>query len=252
MIKLYLILSAVLFLVPSGAMAGSTVTDRPAQTTLTLDQYIAEVLKANPSIKSMQAKVADFEARYHYTGVIPDPSLMFKINNMDTSYSVGKDPMSFFAIELDQTIPFPEKLHLASEISYKELQMSRQVLRQEVLEVQSQAVSAFSDYYYNTESLLLLEQYVKVIDTVVGTARQRYETGIASQQDLLRAMLERSRREERTELAGFELQRSRARMNGLLGRLPDMRIPEPAELKPSVIGYDREALYNSAEDTSPV
>ena len=248
---LYLILPAVLFLVPSGAMAGSTVTDSPAQTTLTLDQYVAEVLEANPSIKSMQAKVADFEARYHYTGVIPDPSLMFKINNMDTSYSVGKDPMSFFAIELDQTIPFPEKLHLASEISYKELQMSRQVLRQQVLEVQSQAVSAFSDYYYNTESLILLEQYEKVIDTVIGIARQRYETGIASQQDLLRAILERSRLEERIELAGFELKRSTARMNGLLGRPPDMQIPEPAELKPSVIGYDREALYNSAEDTSP-
>ncbi len=157
--KILLITYTVLFLVPSTAMAGHTFTQiTSTQSRLTLNEYVSEVLKTNPDIKSMQAKVAGYEARYHYTGVIPDPSLMFKINNMDTSYSVGSDPMSFFAIELDQTIPFPEKLHLASEISYKELQISRQLLKQKELDIQAQAVSAFSDYYYNTESLLLLEQ----------------------------------------------------------------------------------------------
>ena len=245
--KLLWIVYAVLVLVPSVTMAGEGIT----QDRFTLNEYIAEVLKANPGIKSMQAQVTASEAKYHYTGVIPDPSLMFKINNMGTQYSVGQDPMSYFAIELDQQIPFPAKLHLESEISYKELQISRQLLKQQELDIQAQAVSAFSDYYYNTESLLLLEQYVKVIDTVIGTARQRYETGIASQQDLLRAMLEQSRLEERIELAGFELQRSIARMNGLLGKAPDMRLPAPAGLKPVVIGYDKEALYDSAEDTSP-
>jgi outer membrane protein TolC len=250
--KFFWVTYAVLILVPSIARAQNTMDqNKPVQERLSLDEYVAEVLKANPDIKSMQAKVSAYEAQYHYTGVIPDPTLMFKINNMDTSYSVGTDPMSFFAIELDQTIPFPMKLHLESRIAYKELQINRQLLKQKELEIQSQAVSAFSDYYYNTESLSLLEQYLKVMNTVVRTVRQRYETGIASQQDLLRAMLERSRLEERIELAGFELQRSIARMNGLLGKAPDMQIPAPSELKPFVIGYNKEALYNSAEDTSP-
>jgi outer membrane protein TolC len=245
--RFFLIIYAVLFLAPSIAMA----QDKLTQDKLSLNEYVTEVLKANPDIKSMQAKVNAYEAQYHYTGVIPDPTLMFKINNMDTSYSVGKDPMSFFAIELDQTIPFPEKLHLESEIAYKELQISRQLLKQKELEIQSKAVSAFGDYYYNTESLLLLNQYVKVIDTIIGTARQRYETGIASQQDLLRAMLERSRLEERIDLIGLELKRSTARMNGLLGKTPDMQIPEPEALTPFAIEYGKETLYSSAEDTSP-
>ncbi|MCL4468457.1 MAG: TolC family protein [Deltaproteobacteria bacterium] len=240
--KLFLITYAVLILVPSLAMA---------QDELTLNEYVAEVLKANPDIKSMQAKVTAYEAKYHYTGVIPDPSLMFKINNMGTQYTVGQDPMSYFAIELDQQIPFPVKLHLESELAYKQFKISRQMLRQKELEIQSQAVSAFSDYYYNTESLLLLEQYLKVIDTVIGTAQQRYETGIASQQDLLRAMLERSRLEERIELIGFDLKRSTAQMNGLLGRSPDEQVPGPAGLQAVNIGYDRDALYSSAEYTSP-
>lgn len=245
--KVFLVTYAVLLLVPYIAMA----QDKLTQDRLTLNGYVAEVLKDNPDIKSMQAKVNAYEAQYHYTGVIPDPSLMFKINNMGTQYTVGQDTMSYFAIELDQQIPFPVKLHLESEIAYKELQINRQMLRQKELEIQSQAVSAFSDYYYNTESLSLLEQYLNVIDTVIGTARQRYETGIASQQDLLRAMLEQSRLGERIELIKFELQSSTARMNGLLGKTPDMQIPEPEELQAVDMGYDRDALYSSAEDTSP-
>ncbi len=240
--NVFLITWAVLLFVPSVSTAGDK---------LTLNEYVSEVLKTNPDIKSMQAKVADYEARYHYTGVIPDPSLMFKINNMDTSYSVGRDPMSFLAIELDQVIPFPMKLHLESEIAYRKFQISRQLLRQKELEIQSQAVSAFSDYYYDVESLSLLEQYVKVIDTVIGTARQRYETGIASQQDMLRAMLERSRLDERIELIDLELNRSTARMNGLLGKTPDTQLPKPETLEPFAIGYGREALYNSAGNNSP-
>ena len=245
--KMYLIVYAGFFLVPSVVMAQKVNT----QGRLTLNEYVSEVLSANPDIKSMQAQVNKYEAQYHYTGVIPDPSLMFKINNMGTSYSVGQDPMSYFAIELDQQIPFPVKLHLESEIAYKELQINRQMLRQKELEIQSQAVSVFSDYYYNTESLLLLEQYLKVVDTVIGTAQQRYETGIASQQDLLRAMLERSRLEERIELIGFDLKRSTARMNGLLGKTPDTQVPDPEGLQAVTIGYGRDALYDSAEDTSP-
>jgi outer membrane protein, heavy metal efflux system len=246
--KVLLITYSVLLLMPSIASAG----DKLTQDKLTLNEYVTEVLKANPDIKSMQAKVDIYEAQYHYTGVIPDPKLMFKINNMDPSYSVGKDIMSYLGVELNQTVPFPVKLHLESEIAYKELKVSRQMLRQKELEIQSRAVSAFSDYYYNTESLLLLEQYLKVIDTVIGTARQRYETGIASQQDLLRAMLERSRLEERIELITFELQSSTARINGLLGKTPDIKLPGPEELQAINIGYDRESLYSSAEDTSPV
>ncbi len=250
--NLFLITCAVLFFLPSIAMAQKSAgSDTLPRNVLTLKEYISEVLKSNPDIKSMQAKVNAYEAQYHYTGVIPDPSLMFKINNMGTQYTVGQDPMSYFAIELDQEIPFPVKLHLESEIAYKQYLTSKQELRRKELEIQSKAVSAFSDYYYNTESLLLLKQYTKVLDTVVSIAKQRYETGIASQQDLLRAMLERSRLEERIELVGFELQRSTARMNGLLGKTPDTRIAEPEELQAVTIGYDRKSLYSSAEDTSP-
>ncbi len=249
---LIFIIYAVLFFLPSIAMAQNNAAPGKLNgNVLTLNEYAGEVLKANPNIKSMRAKVDAYEAQYHYTGVIPDPSLMFKISNMGTSYSVGQDPMSYLALELDQTIPFPEKLHLESEIAYKEFLTSRQELRQKELDVQSQAVSAFSDYYYNTESLLLLEQYVKVIDTVIGTAQQRYETGIASQQDLLRAMLERSRLEERIELISLDLKRSTARMNGLLGERPDTPIPDPAGLQVFSISYDKDALYSSAEETSP-
>ena len=243
---------AFLTLLSSLAAAGDTAAlNTSPRSTLSLGEYITAVQQANPDIKSMRARVDEYEARYHYMGVIPDPTLMFKINNMDPSYSVGSDPMSYFGIELNQMVPFPVKLHLESEIAYKELGISRQMLRQKELDVQSRAVSAFSDYYYNTESLLLLEQYLKVIDTVIGTARQRYETGIASQQDLLRAILERSRLEERIELIGFELKRSTARMNGLLGRTPDTPLPRPAGLEAAAIGYDRDSLYSSAESTSP-
>ncbi len=228
----------------------------PAQGTavpggLTLRAYVSEVLQVNPDIKSMQAQVAASAAKYHYTGVIPDPTLMLKINNMDSRYSVGSDPMSYFGIELDQMVPFPVKLHLESEIAFKELRISRQELRQKELEVQSKAVAAFSDYYCNDESLLLLEQYLKIIDMVIRTARQRYETGIASQQDLLRAILERSRLEERIDIIGFELKRSTARMNGLLAKTPDTLLPGPAGMQAAGIGYDKDSLYGSAESTSP-
>ncbi len=250
--KLRPVVYAVLLIIPSLLM-GRNADARETQTvdTLTLGAYVKEVLNANPEIKAMQAQVSADEARYHFTGVIPDPTLMFKINNMDTSYSVGNDPMSYFAVELDQSIPFPEKLHLESEISSKELEIGRQELHQRVLDVQSRAVSAFMDYYETTASLTLLRQYLKVIDTVIGTARQRYETGIASQQDLLSAMLERSRLRERIELAGFELQRARARMNSLLGRTPDGQFPRPGALEPVPQPYDKKQLYRSAESASP-
>lgn len=256
--KLLLITYAVLFFLPSIAMAqNNAAPDKLNRNVLTLNEYVGEVLQANPDIKSMQSKVNAYESQYHYTGVIPDPSLMFKISNMGTSYSVGQDPMSYFAIELDQTIPFPVKLHLESEIAYQQFLTSEQELKQKELEVQSQAVSVFSDYYYNAESLLLLEQYLKVIDTVIGTARQRYETGIASQQDLLRSILERSRLEERIELIRLDIKRSVLRMDALLGRTAGVGqtgetvLPEPALPSPVPIGYDRQALNDTAEDSSP-
>jgi outer membrane protein TolC len=68
---------------------------------------------------------------------------------------------------------------------------------------------------------------------------------------MLRAMLEKSRLEERIELAELDLKRSTARMNGLLGKAPDTIVPAPAGLHAAAIGLTKAALYRSAHDTSP-
>src|SRR5262245_10974251 len=89
----------------------------PEPTSLDLSFLIAEAMLNNPEIQAALSRWDALEASAERAGSLPDPELKFMQEDMP-GFDFGE--AMFSRLGLMQTIPFPSKLSLRSEIAGRE------------------------------------------------------------------------------------------------------------------------------------
>lgn len=211
---------------------------------LAQEQLVAEVLARNPSIEAMVAAWRAAAQRYPQAVSLEDP--MF--GTLLAPGAWGSEELEGgYMLDASQQIPWPGKRATRGRSARAEATAARFEIEDTRLRIAQAARLAFIDFYLARRYFELNEENLRAVREFRETARQRYETNLVPQQDLLQADVEVAELQRR-ELELRRMERvAIARINTLLLRLPDLPLPPPpATLGMPADSYDADALRQQA------
>ncbi len=221
------ILACVLWFTPAAWGADAPVPGASAQDLLQwLERDSAELAAARHETEGARQRA---EAE----GALPDPSLRidwWDIPGSDPTLNPGRDGQTMYTFT--QPIPGWGKRDAQKRAAASGASVARQQERAVTAELRAQVKAAFAQYYQTYHALQLNDELGKFTDAVAQLAKTRYESGLGTQQDLVRAQLEQA--ELRNERFAIEAEhsQSQARINALLNRPAHAELLPPATLRP--------------------
>lgn len=186
---------------------------------VTLQVLLQTALSSNPEIKAAEARTRAMMERPIQEGTLPDPSVGTRYHNEQFGrLTFGSSDFSYLEFSGEQDVPFPGKLRLKSSIAKREAERERAMRDLAVCSVLARVVAAYAELGVADRSTAILNEYSGVLSTIIKQANQRYSVGSGSQQDVLRATLERDGLSERIEMIAQQRTVAEAQLNALLGR----------------------------------
>lgn len=213
------LLTALLFSVfPAGA--------DNANNALSIDQLVADVLTANPSIAAANAAFDAAHARANVAGALDDPQLLTAVAP-DTigGYGSPNGRGSNVRIEISQNLPWPGKLaQRESAATQDTLALSEQ---QNLVKIQltAAAQSSYAQWYYVNHAVAINAQNTVLLDELRRVAEQRYASGLAQQQDVLQAEIELQHLQHQNVQLQSQVQSVKVQINTLLNRATTTPLP---------------------------
>lgn len=206
----------------------------------------------NPEILGAQAQLDSMRQRPIQERTLPDPTIGVRYHNETfRDFTIGEREMSFAALSVEQEVPFPGKLGLRGAIAGREAEREQAMRDATVLDVLARVAVAYFDLGVVDRSSEILRESLGALAVVVQQAGTRYAVGAASQQDVLRASLERGAIAERLTILEGRRAAAQASLNALLDRAPS----EPFRGTPSqgdVSGLEPlEDLLRRLDEASP-
>ncbi|RJP17038.1 MAG: TolC family protein [Candidatus Abyssobacteria bacterium SURF_5] len=180
---------------------------------------------------------------------LPNPMLQFDLEFVSgvveaLTPMLMTDPMSNWQI--------PSKLGLKAEAAYGEALGQRAAFENELLATALSVKRAYYQLWVVDRQIYWTREMLKIVEDIERIARERLAVGNVTQQDVLRAQIERDKLEN--ELANLIDSRGPivTRLKSALGIGPDQSFPEPvAALEPSVSGLTEESLLETAFERNP-
>ncbi len=221
----------------------------------TLAQLLSEAVEKRPELHQVEAQVRAARERVPQAGALPDPVLQLGIQNDGfNGLMIGEMEGSYVSIMASQSLPFPGKRALRTEVAQLGATAASTQVARARLSIEAEVRRGYLDLLLTRERLMLLNRLQALWKQSADMARIRYETGEGAQSDLLRAQLELNRlRQQQLTLHAEERIRVQT-LNRLSGRpletpLPtttrvrDVGVPEPGDPEAAV----RDALERSPE-----
>jgi outer membrane protein, heavy metal efflux system len=203
-----------------------------AQRELDPDQLVAEVLRRNPSLQAMISAWQAAAQRYPQVVSLEDPMLSLAMGPGtfgDPNHDVA------WMIEGSQKIPWCGKRELRGRQAQAEASAAHWDVDDAELRLVESTKLALLDYYLVRRDLELNAEALRLAQGFRETADSHYRNNLVTQQDILQADLELSELRQRQ----FELERmdhvAAARINTLLHRPADGRLPPPPSRLPIIL-----------------
>ena len=197
-----------------------------------VELLVEEALKASPDIRSAQAVAAAVGERVKPAGALPDPMLLVNYENDGVAFSLGEEPMTRLTFMAQQALPYPGKLRLAREVARKDAERAGTLPQRPALSIAASVRRADADLVEAREGLRLVEEQIQTWQGIEEVSRVRYSTGLASQQDVLRAQSERTRLLQQRLRDGAAERTALTELRRLLFRPPDAAVPTGLRLTP--------------------
>jgi outer membrane protein TolC len=219
-----------------------------SQKKVVLDDLIEKALTQNPVVKASFSEWQSALEKVPQVKSLPDPMLSYARfgQNIETRLGPQRNKIS-----LSQKIPFFGKLSLKGEIAQK----GASVLEEQYSRVRADVILKVKEAYYSLyrfdRAIQISNQEKEVLRRLSRIAQKKYETGKASQQDVLKAQLEISRVEDKILTLSQAQKAVKAGLNALLNRSPETPIGEVEEPPLAPFDVDKEGLYQLAEKERP-
>lgn len=181
---------------------------------LTLNEYLAEVNKDNPTITASKLRTLALQHKIKASSTLDDPFIAVGLDEIP--FDGGRAKVRRY--QISQSIPFPGKLGARSEIAQTKAESSEFEALTVMRQVQVLATQVFLRASYNKQEIVLNEKIQKIIQETTASAKARYRTGDASHHEWLLAKLEVS--VLNVEL--LRLKRTQKTLTALLNELRNM------------------------------
>lgn len=233
--------------------AGAEASSRPFAGVATLERavLVEEVLRRNPTIAAARFAWRAALARHPQETALPDPTFAYSLG--PRTFGSSTVPQEAHRFEVGQAIPFPGKLSLRGAAALAEAEAAARDHDAVRLRLATMASLLYDEYWLLARAAEINAEHLRLVGELRAIATARYETGVAEQQDPLRAELE----EITLEHEGVELATARritSQQLALLLHEPGGVVlpPPPASLAPvEAPGDDDAAALDAALDECP-
>lgn len=205
-----------------------------------VEELLAIAREMNPEVAAASLESEAALARVDAAGRWPDP--VFKTEFRDIGRqrdSARPDELARVEYRIEQTVPLWGKLSLRQDVARARAGSARETQRATELAVAARMKTVFAEYFAAFAGWRLTRDLDSTVATLVKVTQSRYAQGLAEQEDVVRAELERTRL--RTELIRFEAdqRQTAARLNALLDRGEGAPLAAPEALRPIPEGASR-------------
>ncbi len=217
---------------------------------LDLQQLIDEAIKNNPELISAKYRVEAFKEVPSQMGALDDPKIEIGLLKVPTSSLSLSEPMK--EITVMQSLPYPGKLSLKSEMARREAE----AVEEEYIDIEIKLIQmvkeAYYDLYFVYKSIEITEKNKMTLKDFVNVAEAKYAVGKGLQQDVLKAQVGLSRTIDELIRLEKERQSAEARINVLMNRLPQSPLGKPKDIKMTAFKFTIEELQSIAEENRPL
>jgi cobalt-zinc-cadmium efflux system outer membrane protein len=203
--------------------------ERQGQAALTLSELIAQALENNPDIQAAKKRVESVQARAKQSTYLEDPELNWEAWGVPLNQPVNYRKANPLIFGVRQKLPFFGKLGLKGEIAGQEVKMVEEELRAKEQEIIAKVKSSYADYFMASKNVEIYKELLELVRYTSTTAEGLYQVGRVPQQDVIKALLERTELLNKLTWAEKELTTSQAKLNTLLSRPLSSPLGQPAE-----------------------
>jgi len=190
---------------------------------------VAQALENNPEIQAAKKRVESIQARAKQATYLEDPELNLEAWGVPLNQPVNYRKANPLIFGVRQKLPFFGKLGLKGEMAGQEVKMVEEELRAKEQEIVAKVKSAYADYFMAGKSIEIYRELLDLIRHTTTTAESLYQVGRAPQQDVFKALLERTELLNKLTWAEKELTTSQAKLNTLLSRPSSFPLGQPGE-----------------------
>lgn len=214
-----MMLKAILVAILMAALPAVAASSPPEEN---LDTLVAAALAHNPELRGAEAREQVYRSRADQAGSWDDPMLMLKLQNgvVADPLNFRKDPMTQKVIGISQQIPWFGKRGLRAEIAGREAETYRWQVEEKKLEIVRMVKESYYRIFSIDKANEITTRNIAILDDFIRLAQTRYEVGQGSQQDILKAQVERSKLLETRIDLSQQRRSGEATLNALLERDP--------------------------------
>jgi cobalt-zinc-cadmium efflux system outer membrane protein len=234
-----------LLTLPTAKAAG----DDPGASEASLIEY-AEANSAELAAARLDYQAS--QARAEASGRLPDPEVEIELRDIPRErFSLLPQDAGSTRYLFRQALPFPGKRALDRSIAAADVSRSGSLrdgagraLRQRIRE-------NYARYWYAIRADGVLQELERDLSAVESLAQSRYRAGVAAQQDLLRAAIERNEVSRQRLPLTAQRQQAIAMLNTALGRPPEATLAAPQQPPGDSALPDLATLQRRLSDSHP-
>jgi len=221
----------------------------PSDTALDREALVRAVLARNPNLEAARQAWRATLAEHPQARSLEDTMASYSLAPL----SVRSDVVRFGqVVRLEQRFPTPGKFRFAGEVALAEAEAMRGGYEAVRLTLALMASSLFDEYHRVTRVLTLNDEHRELIEDIKASAMAQYESGRASQQDVLQAEVELAHIIHQRVMLESERRVIVAQINGLLHQRPELELPAPRKTTPPSIEVPQtEELQRDALEHRP-
>lgn len=219
----------------------------------TWQEVLRRALLANGELEAAYQEWAMAVARVRQAGAWPNTPVSLGFEYMfsgerlkawdRTTWTVGFDPML--------TLSFPTKSYQSAKIAWRGAQAAGERFIAAKFTLQQKVLNAWYAYALTAENIRIQQEIVTLLELKQHSVEASLRSG-GSQQDLLKAQVERSLADNQLKTLESELHRQRASLNAVLARPSDAVLEPPAVFpSPRPVPVDNATLLAIGVENNP-
>ena len=194
-----------------------------------LTQIVDEAVRSNPEIHAAKNKAEAIRAKAKQATYLEDPELNLEAWGVPLNHPLQYRSANPLIVGVRQKLPFFGKLGLKGDMAGQDVRMAEEELRAKEQEIVARVKSAYADYFMASKGVEIFRELLDLLSHTSTTAEGLYQVGRAPQQDIIKALLERTELLNKLTWAEKDLSTSRAKLNTLMSRAPDSLLGHPGE-----------------------
>lgn len=213
-----------------------------------LSELVEEALSQNPQVKAAYEEWQAAIEKIPQAKSLPDPMVGYSHFGQSIETRLGPQRNK---ISLSQKIPFFGKLSLRGKIAERGASILEEQYHRVKADVVLRVKQAYYSLYWFDKVIRISQEEKEVLKRLARIAQKKYETGMANQQDVLKAQLEMSKVTDKLLNLNQGRKAAVARLNFVLNRPPDSSIGEVKEPEIPAFKIKIGKFYQLAEERRP-